>query len=282
MACGLRPDRRTGGGEIHERKERSVLRSLRMAERAMQIQQMRLDTLANNLANVDAAGFKQVLTRVAEKGVGQTPEAEQKGTTAMGLLRPGGEANWASARELSMRQALDARPGPLRPTGRPTDLALLGDGYFVVQTENGERYTRNGSFRLNSQRRLVTADGNPVAGSGGPLSLEGESFSVGRDGSVLVDGALIGRLKIVRFEQPERLQHRGNSLLAAPADMPAAPVAKEKVHVEQGQLEGSNVDPIATLVNMIAAQRAFEIEAKVLQANDQTLDRSVNELGKVK
>lgn len=239
-----------------------------MAERAMQLQQVRIDTLANNLANVDTAGFKQVLTSVTEQG----PAGANAGGAGRGV--------WSPVAALDLRQGTDQRPGGLRATGRQTDMALVGEGFFVLQDDTGQEfYTRNGNFQLDTNRRLVSADGLPVAGTGGELKLEGESFSVGRDGSVLADGNAVGRLRVVRFAEPERLEHRGEGRFAAPADLPAEDVPAEEREVSQGYLEGSNVNPIDTLVNMIAAQRAFEIQAKILQSNDETLQRSVQDLG---
>ena len=241
-----------------------MLKSLRAAERAMQIQQTRIDSLANNLANVDTAGFKQILTRVAE-----IPSPAMAGQAAAG-------------KELEVSGALDPRPGSLSPTGRSCDLAIIGEGFFVVETPDGEFYTRDGSFRLDENRQLVTADGKTVVGTGGPLKIEGSSFSLAADGSLLVDGTVAGRLKVVSFANPTRLEPAGESLLAAPPDLEATPVPKEQVQVVQGHLERSNVSPIDTLVDMIAAQRAFEIESKILATNDQLLERSVNQLGRSK
>jgi flagellar basal body rod protein FlgG len=180
-----------------------------------------------------------------------------------------------------MSSAVDTRPGPLRETGRMTDLALQGRGFFVVQTPQGEMYTRNGRFTVDAQGRLVNGSGLPVLGSGGPLEVEG-SFVVERDGTLTAGGNVIGRLQVVDFADAGRLEHRGESLLAAPRGVAAEPLAPEQVEMVQGQLEGSNVDPVMTLVAMIAAQRAFEIESRLMQASDENLDKAVNQLPAVR
>ncbi len=268
-----------------------MLRSLREAELAMRVQQARIETLANNLANVDATGFKQVLSRVSQGPDPSTMGGADGGTTPAasslpavtgerGLARPGG--GLPAPDDLRVRTFLDPRPGPLRETGRPTDIAVRGDGYLVVQRGDRELFTRGGALRLDEQRRLVDGAGNPVLGTGGPLRLEGETLEIRPDGTVLTDGAEAGRLRLVRFEDPSRLAHRGDGLLAAPEDMPPQEAGLAEAELVQGCLEGSNVDPIDTLVAMIAAQRAFEIETKVIQSEDQTLDRSVNELGRAR
>jgi flagellar basal-body rod protein FlgG len=159
-----------------------------------------------------------------------------------------------------------------------SDLAIAGEGFFVVQTAQGERYTRNGRFTVDRDGRLVTGNGEPVLGGGGPLEVPGGQFAVLRDGSVVAEGNVIGRLQVVRFVDPSKLEHKGNSLLAAARDQTAEPLPPESVEVVQGSLETSNVDPIDALVDMIAAQRAFEIEARVMQTGDDSLDKAVNSL----
>lgn len=296
-----------------------MLKSLRTSAHGMSLQVVQINTLANNLANVDATGFKQLLTRIAERGAAPEPKPAANGPNPAEVVNPAGEAGAPGAAQtlaspaageataaggraggtaavgaraggaaapravaLEIGTGLDARPGPLRETGRAADLALQGDGFFVVQTERGEFYTRNGHFTLDSNGRLVTGGGGTVQSSGGPLEIEGGAFVVEPDGSVTSGGNLLGRLQVVTFADPARLEHRGDALLAAPRDMAAEPLPAEQVQVVQGQLESSNVNPIDALVDMIAAQRAFEIESRVLQATDENLEKSVNQLPSVR
>ncbi len=251
-----------------------VIRSLRTAEKAMQMEQVRIDALANNLANVDSTGFRQILTRVSE----------EKGTAGSGTdllaLKRGAEA-WDPQPRLEMGHALDVRPGAIEETGRPTDVAIMGRGYFVVGTEAGERYTRNGSFILNQQRQLTTPEGNLVQGDGGPLTLDGNAYSIEPDGTVMVDGNQAGKLRLVDFAEPSRLEHMGANLLIAPEDMQAQPVPAGEATVAQGHIEGSNVNAVDTLVAMIAAQRAFEVQSKVMSTEDDILNKSVNNLPRI-
>jgi flagellar basal body rod protein FlgG len=262
-----------------------VLRSLRTAEKAMHLEQTRIDYLANNLANVDSSGFKQVLTRVTEANAKKdvpvtTPAAGTMATTAATPAPVAGFGLWPKQRELDMLPALDLRQGDLEPTGRGTDISLQGEGFFVVQDAGGnEFYTRSGSFGLDDQHRLVTMQGYLVQGTGGEIVLGGKDFSIGEDGTVTVDGTSPGKMRVVTFADPQKLEHHGDGLMAAPADMPATDVPENTASVAQGFLERSNVDPVQTLVAMISAQRAFEIGAKVLQTNDELLGRSTNTLG---
>ncbi|MHB8079852.1 MAG: flagellar hook-basal body protein [Candidatus Krumholzibacteriia bacterium] len=288
-----------------------MLRSLRTAEEAMNLRLTQIDALANNLANVDATGFKQVLTRVTERGADGTsvqpyPDANPAGVVnpvgltaaeALAAMAGGGGATgapaagagtavggtWARSADLAMTAAIDNSPGPLRDTGRMTDFAIDGRGYFVVQTAQGEQYTRDGHFTVDAAGRLVTADGSPVLGTGGPVEIDANApFAVDRDGSVLVNGSVAARLQVVDFPDPSRLQHRGDARLAAPSGVTAQPLSPEQVEVVQGQLEGSNVDPVLTMVAMISAQRAFEIESRLMQATDENLDKAVNQLPAVR
>lgn len=268
-----------------------MIRSLNTAEKAMQMQQVRIDALANNLANVTSTGFRGILTRVSESGAVPTADEIRDGliqpqtdqTAQKPLPRAGikGDDNWLPVNPLEMYHATDNRSGPVTATGRDTDVALLGRGFFSLQTDAGERYTRGGSFVLNSQKELTTPDGTRVLGTGGPIVIDGQSFSIENDGRVLVDGAVAGQFKVMDFSDPTRLEHVGGNLLKAPEGMEAQPVPVEEIVVAQGHLEGSNVDPISTLVAMIEAQRAFEVHSKVLTTEDEMLSKSVNNLPRV-
>jgi len=257
-----------------------MLRSLRTAERAMQLQQLRLETLANNLANVDSSGFKQILTQVTREDQA-TRQANKMNN--LGLPDPDKsvvDAVWNPLPATRIQAVADHRQGALRTTGRDLDLAIVGDGFFEVGEGDNRQYTRNGSFRLDGNRQLVTADGLKLQGTSGPVTIEGTSIGVAEDGTVTGDGVEVGRIKVIKFSVPQKLDHVAGSRFRPPPDQPFEEVPSNQVKIAQGQLEHSNVNAIDTLIDMIAAQRAFEIEAKILQANDETLDRSVNQLGR--
>ncbi len=255
-----------------------MIRSLSTAEDALLRQQVRIDALANNLANVNSTGFRQILTRVAEK----TDPAGKGGVAATAQRTPAGGDRSGAPLSIQMDHAVDIRPGAVRATGRATDVALLDNGFFSVQTDAGERYTRAGSFVLNSQKQLTTPSGELVLGTGGPITIEGNSFEIESSGTVIVDGNNIGRLKVVDFDDATRLMHQGANLLEAPVDMPPKTLSAEEVVVAQGNLEGSNVDPVSTLVSMIEAQRAFEIQTRITSTEDEMLQKAVNNLPSVR
>ncbi len=251
----------------------------------MEMEQVRIDALANNLANVNSAGFKQILTRVGQPdgvirpddggGTGRRIQAQTNRSNA------GGTNNWARVTRNDLYHAVDMRPGPINATGRDTDVAIMGAGFFEVATPEGKLYTRDGSFNLNAENQLTTPGGLLIQGEAGPITLAGREFSIANDGSVSVDGKVTGRLKLVDFDDPSLLEHTGDSLLRAPEFLEANPVPQNEVIVAQSHLEGSNVNPIDTLVAMITAQRAFEVQSSVLKAEDEMLSKSVNNLPRV-
>lgn len=255
-----------------------MIRSLGRAEQAMLQQQVRIDTLANNLANVNSAGFRQILTRAVQDD-GRTPAGDPRlepGPTGRAPRGRGGRGTPTT----DLAPVLDMRPGQVRATGRDLDVAIMDQGWFVVRTPGGERYTRAGSFVLDAGRQLTTPEGYPVLGTGGPVTLDGNDFAVDPDGTITVDGQNVGRLRLVEFDRPDRLEHAGGNLLVAPEAAGVRDVPAERIVVAQGHLEGSNVSAVDTLVAMIAAQRAFEVQSKVLTTQDTMLDKSVNTLSR--
>ncbi len=267
-----------------------MLRSLNTAEQAMQRQQVRIDALANNLANVNSTGFRAVMTRVAEEGAQENVAKNMEGglAEAQDAQQPNAlnndntltKGNWLPVQPLELYHATDTRGGAVTATGRDTDVALLSRGFFAIETPAGERYTRGGAFTINEQRELTTPDGLPVLGTGGPIFLQGEDFTIENDGRVMVDGAQVAQFKVVDFGDPSLLEHEGSNLLRAPANLEPQAVPAGEIEVAQGHLEGSNVNAIDTLVAMIAAQRAFEVQSRVMTTEDQMLAKSVNDLAR--
>ena len=153
-------------------------------------------------------------------------------------------------------------------TGNSLDFALTEkDTFFTVLTPQGERFTRAGNFRLNSDNQLVTAEGVMVNGKDGPLVIEGNDVQVTEDGTVLVDGEIIGGIKIVTFPFPDRLQKLGNSLFA-PVDADNEARISEDVQLVQGSVESSNVEAIKEMVRMIEANRAYASMQRAIGVED--------------
>jgi flagellar basal body rod protein FlgG len=178
-----------------------------------------------------------------------------------------------------VRTATDARAGAMRETRNPLDLALGGDGFFVVQTPAGERLTRAGSFRIDADRRLVDADGNAVLGDDGPITLPaGGEVTVGGDGTVRVDRRPAGRLRLEQVAAGAQMAHEDGVRFVP--DASRRPVADADRRVRQGFVEESNVTPVGALVDMIAVQRAYAGVQKAVTTLDAVRGTAASELGK--
>ncbi len=175
--------------------------------------------------------------------------------------------------------ATDLRPGAIRDTGRPLDVALEGEGYLVVGTPGGERLFRGGSLRLDAGARLVDMHGDPVLGETGPLVLTGGSIEVAADGSVRVDGTFVDRLRRVAVDDPGALRKEGAGRYV-PAT-PPRPLGDAGGMLRQGAIEDPNLDPVLAMVDMVAVQRAFGANMQALRALDSVLGTVTGEVGKV-
>ncbi|WP_128911453.1 flagellar basal-body rod protein FlgF [Granulicella sibirica] len=219
-----------------------------------------LDSIANNLANSSTGGFRAKHTTFSSvlAGYGH-PLATQlnEATNHYGLLSA---------------SRLDLQPGSLERTGNELDLGIDGPGFLAVQTKGGTAYTRNGGLQISSQGQLVTASGDPVLGEGGPITIpRGASITISNDGTVSANGAIAGRLKIVEFSATADPQSMGASYYTvAQKDVVASPESK----VQQGMLEGSNVNPVASVIELINAQRAAEGMRHAMTMIDSEIDKT--------
>lgn len=227
----------------------------------------RLDVIANNIANVDTTGFKR------ESAVFESYLTEQK------------DADVRSAREVNFvidqGTGRDMTVGDLLNTDNPMDFALLTEGYFSVQTEDGKTvYTRNGQFRRSDDGYLVTTSGDKVLTTGGPLELtaEDQNFAIAPDGTITTSTGTKGELAIVRFDDPGRLEKAGNSYLSGPGAIRLQP---EDINVRTGMLEGSNVKPITEMVEMIDVLRSYQSTTRLIDRYEDIRKRSIERLGRV-
>jgi flagellar basal-body rod protein FlgF/flagellar basal-body rod protein FlgG len=219
-----------------------------------------LELAAHNLANLSTGGYR------AEKPIFQSLVA---------LAAQGAPLN-AINRAINDYSVLgdsriDLSSGNLERTGNMLDLGIEGPGFFVVQTARGILYTRNGNFTVSSKRQLTTGSGDVVMGEGGPIAVPGGEVSISPDGTLSVRGAVAGKLRIVTFAANARLRAEGNSLYSAAAG--SAVPAKEAA-VRQGVVEASNVNPMATIVEMIGVQRQAEMLQRTLSIFYSDLDHT--------
>jgi flagellar basal-body rod protein FlgF len=173
----------------------------------------------------------------------------------------------------------DFSQGAFRETGRPLDLGLDGPGFLVVDTARGQRLFRGGSLQLDTSGRLTDAHGNPVLGEGGPLVLQGSEVKVQGDGSVEVDGALVGRLRLVSVADPASLRKEGGGQYST--DGAVAPAPEDSVRIRQGAVEDANLDPLLSMIDLITIQRAYAASIDAIHTLDGVLGVVSNEVGKV-
>ncbi|NLX71172.1 MAG: flagellar basal-body rod protein FlgF [Clostridiales bacterium] len=250
-----------------------MTRGLYTAATGMIHQARRLDTVANNIANINTYGYKkdQVVTRsfsdelLLRLNNRQSPSSQPIGTINHGV---------------TVEEVVTSyQQGILQHTGVNTHMALNGPGFFTIITDDGERYTRDGSFMLDSLGYLVTADGWPVAGETGPIYIGTEDFTVDSMGYIFVNDQYVDRLQIVDFEDPQALRKAGHNLFIN--SDPDNQILDYQGEVMQNYIEGSNVDAVKEMVEMVTATRNYESNAQIIRMIDETLDKTVNEIGRV-
>jgi flagellar basal body rod protein FlgG len=169
----------------------------------------------------------------------------------------------------------------VRPSGNPLDVAITGSGFFAVATPRGERYTRQGNFTTDAQGFLVTQGGDRVQGDGGDLQLGDGAVAIGGDGTVTLDGATVGRLKVVDFGDRPGLVAQGSALFAPVPGAVPTPVDAAAVRLETSAIEGSNIDAVAGLVELVEVARGFESYMQAMQRLDEVAQRSITDVGRV-
>jgi flagellar basal-body rod protein FlgF len=221
-----------------------------------------MDAIANNLANVSTPGFKGETPKFQEYVDMEQPSEGQTGTQAVSFVQQTGMIR-------------DMSEGHIDITNAPYDVAINGQGYFVVQTANGPRYTRNGHFSLDAQNRIVDDAGDPVRGTGGDISIQltDGDIHIASDGTVSGVNGQIGQLNIVDFANDRALVKEGGSLYSTTQTANTAANAT----VQQGAIENSNIQPVVEISKMIEVMRAYQavINLSTSQANSeqQTLDK---------
>jgi flagellar basal-body rod protein FlgF len=234
-----------------------------------------LDVIANNIANLNTTGFK-----------GESVLFEQfLDPTARHEHFPGNDRRIAFVLDRATMQ--DFTQGPLQRTEAPLDVAIDGPGFFTIQTPNGERYTRAGNFHLNPQGQLVTNNGQPVLGAGGPIVFEptDTNIAIAADGTVSASNATgqigeRGKLRMVTFANPAQLTAQGDSLWSAPAGVTpqAAPPTTRAV---QGSLEKSNVHAVKEMNRLLEVTRAYTNISNMQQRTDELRRKAIEKLAEV-
>ncbi len=278
-----------------------MVRGVYTGASGMTAQMHRMDAIANNLANVDLTGYKRdqsiskafpqmLLRRMNDDGVYTFPFGSAETAPVVGTVGTGVEYN-ESYTVFSQ--------GALKQTGNDFDLALDGKGFFSIQTPDGERFTRNGSFHLTKEGLLTNKEGFPVMGENGIIKIKKNNFVVDEAGRVWQNGTfdgdperlvsldenewenmeLVDTLKVVDFRRPRYMEKQGDSLYrqseeagrAIPMDLGS------ETKIVQGFLEGSNVNSVTEMVRMIEVNRIYEANQKAVQTHDTITGRLINE-----
>jgi flagellar basal-body rod protein FlgF len=251
-----------------------MIRGLYTAASGMVAAMRRMEFVTNNLANTQTVGFKQdrsALSTFDEVMILQDGSISTPGTHELG------ELGMASVAEEPM---IDFTQGSLQETGRALDFALEGPGFFTVQTPDGVRYTRDGGFTRDALGRLSTTEGDLVlADDGNPITIPGGRLIAGPDGTLSVEGEVIGRLGIVEFSLEQPLRKTGNNQFAprVDGDAPTPAVASA---VRQSFVESSNVDMTGAQTTMMELQRAYQASQRLIQYQDEMVGRAVNEIAR--
>ncbi len=247
-----------------------MIKSIYNSSAGMRSKMVNMEIVANNLANINSTGYKRdaAFTEILkETGVEQLNG--QPDTSGM-----------------VTRQYVDFSEGSLNNTNNQLDVAIQGRGFFVVETPNGLRYTRDGHFDLTSTGLLVTAEGYPVIGKEGKIQLpEKENLKrakllIDESGEIILDDKTVAKLRIVDFADLSKLSKEGKSLFNSNLIPHTIEPLENLSVVRQGYLEASNVDGIAEMVAMIEMTRSFESNQKAIQTQDETLQKAI-EVGKL-
>ncbi|GHV86317.1 flagellar basal-body rod protein FlgF [Spirochaetia bacterium] len=281
-----------------------MVKGIYTAASGMRAQQWRLDSVANNLSNVNTDSYKReqtalkanpemLLRRIGDDGLHRNPFGSGDSAPIIGKLGTGVELN-----ELYV----DFSQGAFKETENDYDLALDGRGFFVIDTPYGERYTRNGSFMRGKEGFLETKEGLPVMGQNGPVRVQENNFKIDKDGNVWINAeyaddpdtmisrednewgrvVLLDTLRIVGFESDRYLKKQGSSLYGA-NEFSGPPLELEtgtRPKVFQGFNEAANVDPVKEMVQMIEVNRSYEANQKIIQTHDTMLGTLINQYAK--
>ena len=224
-----------------------------------------MDVIANNIANVSTPAFQREEPSFQEYVMNVPPAEGQSGIQTLSFVQDSG-----IVRDLS--------EGRMETTNAPFDFAIHGKGYFVVQTPNGERYTRAGHFTLNDSGQLVTSNGDAVQGDGGPITITPDDGEVhfAADGTISGKNGQIGRLRIVDFQNPRAMLKEGASLYNANGQ---SPVSADSFQLQSGMIETSNVEPVIEISHMIEVMRAYQATATLTQSQEDLMRQAIDKLG---
>ena len=251
-----------------------MIKGIYTASSGMLVSQRRLDIISNNLANVNTTGYKKESTIKESFPEMMMQKIESNSREDIGELGTGVRLK---------KSYTDFSLGHIKKTDNRLDLAIKGDGFFVIRTPEGRRYTRNGNFSLNQEGQIVTQQGYPVLGkNGNPIqTIEGRDIDIDKNGQVYLGDLEGNQLQIVNFNDSENLIKKGENLFESKNGQAVEQNAGD-FQLLQGYLEGSNVNTVKEMTKMIEVNRLYEAQQRVIKKADSTLGKAVNQVGSVR
>ncbi len=229
--------------------------------------QTQMDVIANNLANINTAGFKADAVHMEEF---QIPVAEMTEYT-------NSDKNLSYTHDRGLVKNMST--GPIRQSGNELDVAISGEGWFVVAAPQGERFTRNGEFKLNQEGTLVNNQGLPILGEAGEINFgpNEKNIVIARDGTISSSDGIKGKLRLVKFENEQELKKEGFNLFSSAIQS----LPLEAPNLMQGMVEQSNVKPVLELTKMIETVRAYTNQAQMMEKTEKLKTDAMNQLSEV-
>lgn len=235
------------------------------------IEEMQAAT-ANNIANAATTGFRR--HEPVQEGFYQVFARTARSPAVFAPARaPGGGVK-------VVENFTSQAAGPLRETGNPLHVALEGPGYIAVDTAQGDRFTRDGAFTIDTDGHLATQRGHKVQNlGGGHIDVRGGQVEIGTEGGIRVDGVDAGQLRVLEFADPQALRRAGDNLYAAPEPVLDASAPAGDTRVVQARLEMANVDLPREMLNLMLGLRAYEANERSIRASDETMTRLIERVG---
>lgn len=229
--------------------------AIQVAQFSMIQDELRLQSISQNISNMQTPGYKRQILE------------NNHFDSQLGV-------DFSTVNQ-SMQEARVLQQGTVIQSQNPQDIALSGNGFFMVQTEEGIFYTRRGELQINNQGELVTATGGLVLGKAGPIQVDESEFTIDTLGQVYIDNQKIDQLNLVEFQSGQTLHYRGQGLY----ETTEAPKPIEETRVLQGFIERSNVQSIDEMLAMLKTSRHFEALQRVIHTADNLLSQAIKQLG---
>lgn len=259
-----------------------MLRGIYAAANAMRYRAHEVEIISNNIANVSTDGFKKDRTALASFGqmlISRINDSEASPLGSHPILIGRGLFGGCIAETTF----IDFSQGPIRTTNNPLDISLLGPGFLAVETPSGTRYTRAGSLQINGNSELVTPDGYRVLDiNSKPIILNSSApIQINPDGQIIQNNIPGAKLLIIEFPDMNLIEKEGYTFFRQIDDTLPPPSPATSTTVEQGSIEGSNVNPIESMVQLIVSQRAYEAAARAVDMFNQSMTQVSGELGRL-